>query len=74
MDASALLNAISTDERSVDWFKLPLIAATAFVVFGLIFEYWPEAEKFDLRQPNPDLYKTLFGGIVVTMQLLLRFY
>jgi hypothetical protein len=78
MDASALLSAISTDERSVDWFKLPLIASTAVVVGGLIIEYWPEAEKFALRQPNPDLYKMLFGGIVVTIaiaaEVLLTFF
>jgi hypothetical protein len=78
MDSSALLSAIASDEASLDWFKLPLIVATALVVVGLIVEYWPEFEKFDLRQYNPDLIKTLIGGIVVTgaiaAEVLLTFF
>jgi hypothetical protein len=78
MDRSALLSAISRDEISLDWYKLPIICATAIVVIGLILEYWPEFEKFDFRQYNPDLVKTLVGGIIVTgaiaAEVLLTFF
>jgi hypothetical protein len=69
VSASALLSAISTDEKSVDWFKLPLILVTALVVIGLVIEYWPEIEKLHWKQPNPDLNKMLFGGLVVTIAI-----
>lgn len=78
MDKSALLSAISRDELSLDWYKLPLICATALVVIGLVLEYWPEFERFDIRQYNPDLVKTLVGGIIVTAaiggEVLLTFF
>ena len=78
MDKSALLSAIARDELSLDWFKLPLIAATSLVAIGLVIEYWPEFEKFDLRQYNPDLIKALVGGIIVTLaiavEVLLTFF
>lgn len=78
MDLLSSLEVLSTSlETSLRSLGIGLIVATAFIVVGLLIEYWPDLRRLDRRQPNPDLLQEVVGGILVTLaiagELLLQF-
>jgi hypothetical protein len=73
MDLSELERISKALEKSLDFWGLLLLAATAFVVIGLVVEYWHDVKEFWIIVHWPmaafpwDKFKTLIGGILVTI-------
>jgi hypothetical protein len=73
MDLSALESISKALEKSLDFWGLLLLLSTAVVVLGLVVEYWHDVKEFWIivRWPMAafpwDKFKTLFGGILVTL-------
>ncbi len=78
MDLSALESISKALEKSLDFWGLVLLLATALVVIGLVVEYWHDAKEFWIivRWPMAafpwDKFKTLVGGILVTIGVALE--
>src|ERR1700689_5801593 len=73
MDLSALEGISRALERSLDFWGLMLLLATAVVVIGLVVEYWHDVQEFWMRLTWPmaafpwDKFTALAGGILVTI-------
>ncbi len=73
MDLSALESISKILEKSLDFWGLILLLATALVVIGLVVEYWHDVQEFWVRRTWPmasfpwDKLTALAGGILVTI-------
>jgi hypothetical protein len=73
MDLSALESISKALEKSLDFWGLMLLFATALVVIGLVVEYWHDVQEFWMRLTWPmasfpwDKFTALAGGILVTI-------
>ena len=73
MELSALESISKALEKSLDFWGLMLLLATALVVIGLVVEYWHDVQEFWMRLSWPmaafpwDKFTALAGGILVTI-------
>jgi hypothetical protein len=78
MDLSALESISKALEKSLDFWGLMLLLATALVVTGLVIEYWHDVQEFWMRLTWPmasfpwDKFTALAGGILVTIGVALE--
>lgn len=73
MDSLALEATISSAESSLDALGWALIGVTLLIAVGLAIECWPDWQKVDRRQPNPDLWMELGGAALITVAIVAEF-